>query len=231
MRGSGRGSGRPEATPVNTDEVDEIFIEAYHRTTKGQNIAVFALYLRSGSQLTSLSPPLRTRGLWNNMQMQCLQLHQLVQCLQRCYWHLVWHKRQSWKELNWVICREVDGPRDCHTEWSKSERQILYINTCMWTLKKLVWTILFTKQKKRHRHREQIYWYPRGKRAGMNWETRIDLFTLLILRIPEEDMATHSIVLAWGSPWTREPGGLQVNGVTGTQTQLKWLSTQARYYV
>ena len=55
----------------------------------------------------------------------------------------------------------------------------------------------------------------------MNWETRIDLLTLLILRIPEEDMATHSIVLAWGSPWTREPGGLQVNGVTGTQTQLK----------
>ena len=61
----------------------------------------------------------------------------------------------------------------------------------------------------------------------MNWETRINLFTLLILHIPEEDMATYSSVLAWGSPWTREPGGLQVNGVTGTQTQLKRLSTQA----
>ena len=44
-------------TPVNTDEVDEIFIYTYHRITKGQNIAVLALYLRSGSQLTSLSPP------------------------------------------------------------------------------------------------------------------------------------------------------------------------------
>ena len=52
----------------------------------------------------------------------------------------------------------------------------------------------------------------------MNWETRIDLFTLLILHIPEEDMATHSSVLSWGIPWMREPGGLQVNGVTGTQT-------------
>ena len=27
------------------------------------------------------------------------------------------------KERNWVICRDVDGPRDCHTEWSKSERK------------------------------------------------------------------------------------------------------------
>ena len=27
------------------------------------------------------------------------------------------------KERNWVICWEVDGSRDCHTEWSKSERE------------------------------------------------------------------------------------------------------------
>ena len=25
----------------------------------------------------------------------------------------------------------------------------------------------------------------------------------------EEGMATHSIILAWGIPWTEEPGGLQ----------------------
>ena len=25
----------------------------------------------------------------------------------------------------------------------------------------------------------------------------------------EEDMATHSSILAWGIPWTEEPGGLQ----------------------
>ena len=35
------------------------------------------------------------------------------------------------KEHNWVICRDADGPRICHTQWSKSERekQILCINT------------------------------------------------------------------------------------------------------
>ena len=25
------------------------------------------------------------------------------------------------KEQNWVISRDVDGPGDCHTEWSKSD--------------------------------------------------------------------------------------------------------------
>ena len=28
-------------------------------------------------------------------------------------------------------------------------------------------------------------------------------------RSPEEEMATHSSVLAWRIPWTEEPGGLQ----------------------
>ena len=42
------------------------------------------------------------------------------------------------KERNWVICSDMDGPRDCHTEGSKSERekQILYINAYMWNLEK-----------------------------------------------------------------------------------------------
>ena len=28
----------------------------------------------------------------------------------------------------------------------------------------------------------------------------------------EEGLATHSSVLAWGIPWTEEPGGLQSTG-------------------
>ena len=47
---------------------------------------------------------------------------------------LISHK----KEQNWVICSEVGRPRDCHAEWSKSERekQIPYANTYIWNLKK-----------------------------------------------------------------------------------------------
>ena len=29
---------------------------------------------------------------------------------------------------------------------------------------------------------------------------------------PEKGMATHSSILAWGIPWTEEPGGLQSMG-------------------
>ena len=39
------------------------------------------------------------------------------------------------------------------------------------------------------------------------WETRV-----LSLRQEdplEKEMATHSSILAWGIPWTEEPGGLQ----------------------
>ena len=40
------------------------------------------------------------------------------------------------KEWNWIICRDVDGPRLCHTQWSKSrtEKRITYINGYMWNL-------------------------------------------------------------------------------------------------
>ena len=40
------------------------------------------------------------------------------------------------KEQNWVICRNVDGPRDCHIVNSEGENQISYANTYMWTLEK-----------------------------------------------------------------------------------------------
>ena len=36
----------------------------------------------------------------------------------------------------------------------------------------------------------------------------------------EEEMATHSSILAWKIPWT-EPGGLQSMGVAKSQTRLR----------
>ena len=40
------------------------------------------------------------------------------------------------KEQNWVICRDVDGPGVCHTDFSKSEKQISHINIYMYNLGK-----------------------------------------------------------------------------------------------
>ena len=40
------------------------------------------------------------------------------------------------KKWNWVICSEVDRPRVCHTEWSKSERENKYHKlTYIWNVK------------------------------------------------------------------------------------------------
>ena len=52
------------------------------------------------------------------------------------------------KEQSNAIYNNMDGPRDGHTEWSKSdtERQI-YDIACMWNHKKRVQMNLFTKQK------------------------------------------------------------------------------------
>ena len=36
----------------------------------------------------------------------------------------------------------------------------------------------------------------------------------------EEEMATHSIILAWEIPWSEEPGGLQSIGLQKSQLQL-----------
>ena len=37
----------------------------------------------------------------------------------------------------------------------------------------------------------------------------------------EECMETHASILAWRTPWTEEPGGLQSIGSQKSQTQLK----------
>ena len=36
----------------------------------------------------------------------------------------------------------------------------------------------------------------------------------------EESMAAHSSILAWGIPWTEEPGRLQSTGLQKSQTKL-----------
>ena len=43
------------------------------------------------------------------------------------------------------------------------------------------------------------------------WETWV---RSLSLEVPlEEEMATHSSSLAWKTPWTEEPGGLESTGL------------------
>ena len=48
------------------------------------------------------------------------------------------------KEWNGAICRDVDMPRDCYTEWNESEREICIILLIMWNRK--IEMNLFAKQ-------------------------------------------------------------------------------------
>ena len=91
------------------------------------------------------------------------------------------------KERNWVICRDMDGSRDCHTEWSKSERekQISYINAYMWNLEKWYrWTGLQSRnwdtdvENKRMDTKGGNRW---GGGGVMNWEIGIDMYALMCI--------------------------------------------------
>ena len=59
----------------------------------------------------------------------------------------------------WMDLSNMNGSRDCHTEWHESDREeISYDIPYMWNLKKnMVQMNLFTKQKQTYRLREWIY--------------------------------------------------------------------------
>ena len=55
-------------------------------------------------------------------------------------------------------------------------------------------------------------WWAAVLRVAKCW-TRLSDFTLTFhFHALEEEMATHSSVLAWRIPWTEEPGGLPSMG-------------------
>ena len=90
------------------------------------------------------------------------------------------------KEWNWVICWDGDGCRDCHTEWSKSERekQISYINAYMWNLEKgYRWTGLQGRSWDTEVEKKPMD-TKRGKWQGVvNWAIGIDMYTLMCIKL------------------------------------------------
>ena len=89
------------------------------------------------------------------------------------------HQEQMW---NWVICRDVDGPWVCHTEWIKSERenQTSYINTYIWILEKWYW---WTHLQGRNRHADVKNEFVDTAR-GWGWDRltdSVDIYTVLCI--------------------------------------------------
>ena len=82
------------------------------------------------------------------------------------------------------ICSNMDGPRDCQTEWNKSDRERETSNNIAykWNLKKND-TSELTKQKQTHKHIKQAYGYQRGKRGGRDKSgVGINKYTLLYIK-------------------------------------------------
>ena len=102
-------------------------------------------------------------------QQKCLPTEEWIKKMWYIYTreHYFSHKKK--KKRNCVLCRDVKGPRDCHTEWSESEdKQVLYINAYMWNLE--IWyRWSYLKIRNRDICREQMYGYQRGTRGGV-WE-------------------------------------------------------------
>ena len=78
----------------------------------------------------------------------------------------------------WVGPNEVDEPRAYYTEWSKSERerQILYVNTCIWNLERWYWwTYLQGKSGDADIEGRYTVWKGEGV---MTWENSMERYTL-----------------------------------------------------
>ena len=117
------------------------------------------------------------------------------------------------KQWNWVICRDVDEPGVCHTEWNKlvGERQVLYVDA--------IWYIYIS--------------YGASLVAQMVHNLLVMLETWVWSLgqedTLEEDMATHSSILAWRIPWTEEPGRLQSTG--SQRIRHDWVTKHSTAYI
>ena len=82
-------------------------------------------------------------------------------------------------EQIWVSWTEVDKPRPCYTEWSKSkrEKQVLCINAYIWDLEKWSWWTYFQGRYREADVENELVDTGRGE-GGINWESSIKVYTL-----------------------------------------------------
>ena len=90
------------------------------------------------------------------------------------------------KEWNNAICSNIDGPRDYHTKWSKSDRdrQISYDITYMWNLKKrwYKWTYLQNRNKPTDIENKLMDTNEQREGGGINLELGINRYRLLYIK-------------------------------------------------
>ena len=114
------------------------------------------------------------------------------------------------KSLQW--CLTLCNPLDCNPPGS-SVHGILQARTLEWT------AISSSSQEYIKNSYTLVPWWLRGKepacqRRRLGFDPWVRKTTL------EEELASHSSVLAWRIPWTEEPGGLQSVGLQRVRQDL-----------
>ena len=71
------------------------------------------------------------------------------------------------KEWNNVICSIMDGLRDCHTDWSKSEKDKWHDFACMWNLKICYKYMKFLNTASQHIKKWSIFSQVRDRRRHL----------------------------------------------------------------
>ena len=84
------------------------------------------------------------------------------------------------KEQIWVSSNEVDEPRAYYTEWSKSERQIMYINAYIWNPERWHWWSYMQGSKGDTDIKNRLLDSVGG--GGMIWENSIETYTLPFIK-------------------------------------------------
>ena len=98
-----------------------------------------------------------------------------------CYIYTMEYYWAIKKEWNSAICSNMGGPRDCHTEWSKSEKekQISYNIAYMWNLEKW-YRRTYLQSRNRVTDVENKRMVTKGScGGGTNGEIGVDIYTLL----------------------------------------------------
>ena len=74
-------------------------------------------------------------------------------------------------------------------------------------------------------------WWAAAHGVAKSWTGLSDFTFTFHFHALEEEMATHSSVLAWRIPGMGEPGGLPPMGSHKSRTRLKRLSSSSSYFI
>ena len=109
---------------------------------------------------------------------RCLSTDEWIKkwwCIHHTHTHTRIYLSQK-KEPIWISCSEVDEPRACYTQWSKSEKDLIsYISEYIWNLEEWYWWT-YLQGRNRDADVENRLVDTTGGEGGNNWESIMETY-------------------------------------------------------